>query len=476
MDGKSTTIREAAREIEVHSRVDVVVCGGGSSGMTAALAAAGMGASVTLVETYGFLGGVNTISGVNGIGGWQHDLDGRPLIGGWAKKIMQELAARGGADAALVEKTFQPVLNRPTYKEGNIGCYWINSNPELMKITLDDMMEAAGVELLYHANAVAPIMEGELCRGVYVESKSGRQAVLSKVVIDCTGDADIAARAGCEWKLGESENGAMQPMSMIYTVGGYGNRYKLNYDLDNMELDVPEEIRGRYRGAIAKARENGDIRYNPNDIFCAATPVNPKGPSICSCNFTRVQGLSPVDVDQMTKAEIDGRKQVLEGIQFMAKYMDQCEDVFLISIPSQIGVRESRRIVGEYILTAEDIQSGARFDDGITRGIYLIDTHNKTEVGKPSRLTLLKQPYDIPYRCMLPRGVENIIVAGKTISGDEVAISSYRIMATCMALGEAAGLAAALTVKHDGTPRTVDTKELRALIVKNGGNVGEGIN
>lgn len=467
------TITEVSREVPVREQVDVVVCGGGPAGVCAVLAAARMGMKVSLVESYGFLGGVNTAAGVNGIGGWQHDLDGRPLVQGIPMKIMFELAKRGGANIRQVEEIFRPVEKRPTYREGALGCYWIQSNPDYMKITLDDLMEQAGVNVLYHANAVMPIMDGEVIKGVFIESKSGRQAILAKVVIDCTGDGDIAARAGAEFDIGRPNDGYCQPMSLIFTVGN-ANVPTLNYKEGADESHLPELERERYKGAIKLARERGEIVLNPNELFCAATPVNNDNPDVRSINYTRIQKLSATDADELTKAEIIGRKQVLEAINFMRKYVRDCENAYLINILPQIGIRESRRIRGEYVLTGEDVMNGARFEDCIARGIYLLDIHNITGVAD-STLKLLDQPYDIPYRCLVPRCIENLLVAGRCISGDHVALASYRIMSHCMATGEAAGTAAALAVSLGQFPREIDVKKLREQLDKNGANVGLGV-
>ena len=189
-------ILEPERMIDVYAQVDVVVSGGGPAGVCAALAAARRGQKVVLVEQMGFMGGVHTASGVNGIGGWQHDLDGRPLIAGIPRELITRLAQLGGADMHVVNNVFRHRHERPTYREGGLGCYWINSNPEYMKILLDRMLVEAGVNVVLHANAVRPIMDGNRVCGLFMESKSGRQAILAKVTIDATGDGDIAARAG----------------------------------------------------------------------------------------------------------------------------------------------------------------------------------------------------------------------------------------------------------------------------------------
>lgn len=470
---KRKTIKEPNREIEVRDEVDVIVCGGGSAGIAAALAAARSGKRVILVERYGFLGGVATAAGVNGLGGWHYDVDGQPLIRGIPMEIMRRLTDSGGAVKEWVERLNRPEVSRDglPYIFYGIGCYWIHTHPEHMKLVLDEMMQEAGVGLLYHCLAVLPIMHGNRVAGVVVESKSGREAILGKVVLDCTGDGDVAARAGAPFVQGREEDGACQPLSLIFTVG--------NADIEAFyeSIDRGENplARNRYEGALRTARQKGEYTLNPNDLICSAIPLYPDR-KMANINFTRVQNIDTTKVEDLTRAEIIGRKQVFEAIRVMRKYMTGFEDSYLIAMPAQIGIRESRRIMGDYMLTGEDIQRGARFADGIGRGIYLIDIHNPTEVGKPSTLIELEKPYDIPYRCMIPKGVENLIVAGRCISGDHVALSSYREQSHCMIMGEAAGNAAALATEAGKTPREINIPELRKRLEKTGANIGpEGV-
>jgi hypothetical protein len=465
------TIREEGRDIPVYGEYDIVVCGGGPAGVAAAMASARMGRSVLLIESYGFLGGVNTAAGVNGIGGWQHDLDGRPLIAGIGREMMYRLAEQGGADPQEVEQVFLPVSGRPTYREGGLGCYWIRSNPDIVKIVLEDMLIEKGVKLLYHCQAVLPIMQDRIVQGVYLENKSGRYAVKAGIVIDCTGDGDLAARSGAAFQIGHPHSGHCQPMSLIFTVGN-ADIPPLKYDERTDERDVPILERNRYAEAIKLARNNREIVLNPNELFCAATPVNRDNRSIRSVNFTRVQCADATDADQLTQAEITGRKQVLESILFMRRYVKNCENAFLINILPQIGIRESRRITGSYVLTQDDVLNGARFPDSIARGIYLLDIHNLEGVGK-STLRLLDQPYDIPYRSLVPLQIDNLLVAGRCISGDHGALASYRIISHCLATGEAAGTAAALAIKNKQKPRDISIEILQQCLVNQGANIGE---
>ncbi len=454
----------------VKEQVDVLVCGGGPAGCAAALAAARAKLSVRIIETFGFLGGVPTAAGVSGIGGWQHDLDGRPLISGLAEKMIRAIYLRSGNDPAALNFVFRNRKERPSYREGGLGCYWLGINPECCKIVLDEFMEKAGVKTLFMAQAVSPVMEGNRVIGVVVESKSGREIILARTVIDATGDGDIAARAGASFAMGRPGDGACQPMSQIFLVDNC-KAPELHYNQD--EDPEPDPLaKNRYRAAVALARKRGEITINPNDILCAVTPLYQKSESLCTVNFTRVQKHSPIDAEQLSSALIQGRKQVAEGVAFMRKYVKGSSDATLASMYPHIGIRESRRITGDYTLTGDDVRAGTRFPDAIARGIYILDIHNMSETGKPSELIYLDQPYDIPYRSLLPLGVEGLLTAGRCISGDHIAIASYRVVSHCMAIGEAAGTAAALSVANACTPRELDSKKLRLELANNGANTG----
>jgi len=458
--------------VPVREEVDVLVCGGGSSGICAALAAARLGRRVTLVEHQGFLGGVTTAMGVNGIGGWQFDTDDRPLIDGLPMEVMRQMARFGGASSEWIGMLGKGRAAMGSHGPG-LNCYWVHAHPEYMKIALDQMMLDAGVRLVYHADAVLPVMDGPRVAGAYIESKSGRQAVLANVTIDCTGDGDIAARAGCGFEQGRPGDAACQPMTMIFTVS------KWDRDAHYREIKSTDLGANRYAGAMKLARERGEVVLNPNDLFCAATYLDAacqpgRDPAMpeANINFTRIQGVDATDVDDLTRAEVLGRAQVLEAVRFMRKYMAGFDGAELVSMPASVGIRESRRVHGAYVLSGDDVQAGRRFDDAIARGIYTLDIHNPTEVGKPSRLEELEQPYDIPYRCLVPADADGLLVAGRCISGDAIAMSSYRIQSHCMAVGQAAGTAAALAVQDQRQPRDIDVPALRDRLERDGANLG----
>lgn len=468
---KQQSIEEPASHIPVRATVNVLICGGGTAGCVAALAAARQGAKVFLVESMPFMGGAGTAAQINGIGGWQYELDGRPLIDGIPMEIMRRLASLGAAPEKYVASLSKPRAAGSDYTDGGLGCYWININPEYTKVLYDRMMKEAGIEVLLHASAVKPILDGITVLGAFIESASGREAVLADVVIDCTGDGDFAARAGASFSIGRPEDGACQPMSQLFTLGEC-RPPAFWYGDEDQDPEPNPLIRNRFRQSIALARERGEIVLNPNDILCAATPVHAACDSVRTVNFTRIQRKLPTDARQLTEALMEGREQVMEAVQFMRNHVPGCEKTFLVSTAPMIGIRESRRILGDTVLTGDDVLAGRDFEDGIARGIYLLDIHNPTESGKRSQLIMLKQPYTIPYRALLPKGIEHLLVAGRCISGDHIALASYRVQSHAMAIGEAAGTAAALATKHRISPRNLSPALLRTTLRSSGANIG----
>lgn len=468
---KQETIEEPAIQIPIRATVNVLICGGGTAGCVAALAAARQGATVFLVESMPFMGGAHTAAQINGIGGWQYELDRRPLIDGIPLEIMRRLAALGAAPEKHVSSLSAPRSSAPDYTDGGLGCYWININPEYTKVLYDRLMKEAGIDVLLHASVVKPILDKGVVHGAFIESASGREAILADVVIDCTGDGDFATRAGATFSIGRPEDGACQPMSQLFTLGEC-RPPNFWYGDEDQDPEPNPLIRNRFRQSIALARERGEIVLNPNDILCAATPVHSGCDSVRTVNFTRIQRKLPTEAKSFTEALMEGREQVMEALQFMRSYVPGCEKTFLVSTAPMIGIRESRRILGDYLLTGDDVQAGRDFEDGIARGIYLLDIHNPTEYGKRSQLIMLKQPYTIPYRSLLPKGIENLLIAGRCISGDHIALASYRVQSHAMAIGEAAGTAAGLAAKQGVSPRKLSPSLLRSTLRSAGANIG----
>jgi hypothetical protein len=409
-------------ELPVTYVTDVLVLGGGPSGCAAAVAAARNGAGVLLVEQYGYLGGMGTAGGVNVFMSFTH-------IGGVFREVMARLAECGGRRGPQFD-------------------------PEMLKIVLDDMVLESGAKLLLHTKGIGVLAEpsetptGTLqrtgwrrVRGVVIDNKSGTQIVRAKVYIDATGDGDLAAYAGASYELGRADDGLTQPMTMMFRLGGC------------------EWTGGGIAGNPALEGYHMTVHALPN-------------PGEVLVNMTRVSGLSGVSGEDMTQAEIEGRRQVRNAVELLRKSIPGMENAFLVATPSQIGVRETRRITGAKVVNEDDLMEGREFADVVARSSYPIDIHNPD--GKGARILRPKQPYSIPYRALIPRGLSNLYVTGRCISATHEAMSAIRVQPTCYALGEAAGTAAAICVEHECGPWDMGPylKELQTTLIEQGADLG----
>ena len=455
------TIHEPAKQVPVIATPDVLVVGGGPAGVAAALSAARNGMSVMLLERYGFLGGNATNALINPLFTF-HDISGRQVVLGIAEEIVQRLKTKGGSVGHVTDLTFDNASMTPF-------------DPEVMKIVLFEMMEEANVQLLLHTWAVDVLTSEGKITAVVIENKNGRQAICPEVVIDCTGDADIAIRAGASYYKGRDEDGGLQPASMFFRIGGVdfprlrswmkANRHLLKDSPTDEEIDSQEAIAFLgLRQLVKQAMEAGD--YPPTAaprILFYQLP----GTGQVAVNASRLQKIDGTSAMDLTQAEIEGRKQAWWIHSFLQKYVGGFEDSFIVDTAAQVGVRETRRIVGDYTLDEKDVLAGRSFPDGIACGTFAIDIHppeGEEQVFTGSG----KAVYEIPYRCCLPQGLDNVLVAGRCISVTHEAFGSIRVMATCMAVGQGVGLAAAMAVQAGGNTRAVDTDKLVARLIDQG--------
>lgn len=406
-------IVEPKKKVPVIARFEVVVAGGGPAGLAAAIASARGGAETLLIERYGFLGGMATAG----------------LVGPFMRTVG-------------VEGVFTELLNHMARLGGAVGNAF---DPEVFKYVADRMVEEAGVKLLLHTLVVGALMEGEAVKGLIVENKCGRGVVLAKVVIDATGDGDVASFAGAPFNKGREEDGLTQPATLMFRLGG----------VKPAKVDV-EEVNKLFQ----EARGRGEISIPQESVTfgCRGSTVRDGEVSV---NWTRVVKVDGVDASDLTKAEVEARRQVMEAIAFYRKHVPGYEGCYLIDTAPQVGVRESRRIIGEYILTKEDVLEGRRFNDAIARCSYPIDIHNPEG---PGTTWIPLNPgawYEVPYRCLVPKKIENLLVAGRCISATHEAHSSLRIMPTCISIGQAAGVAASIAVKSGLAPRKIDVEILK---------------
>lgn len=432
--------------LPVAAQADVVVVGGGLAGVSAAIAAARAGASVILIERYGYLGGTATAAMVAHFGPYVSG--GKQVVYGVFYEMVRRLQARGAC---------------PDGRQ---------FDPEQLKIVLSDMVSEAGVKMLLHSFAMGAVVEKGKIAGVIVATKSSAFVVRGRVVIDCTGDGDIAAAAGAAYEKGQGVDDYAQSGTLMFFMG--------NVNVDKAMAYRQSQDRVRWSSAsgyvdplVTRAIAAGDL---PKDIGITYLYPQPSvQPRTVMLNLINVLHVDATDVRSLTNAEVEGRRRVDIVSRFLKKYYPGFEYSYLERVGDVLGVRETRRIVGEYTMTAKDVLSGRRFPDGIGSGCAPIDLHSSD--GRHGVASLRLKPgdfYDIPYRCLVPKKVDNLLVAGRCVSATHAAMGSVRWMPTASVTGQAAGAAAALAVRQDVTPRELDVQLLRKTLAQQGAYI-EGV-
>lgn len=446
-------------EAPVRDEVDVLVVGGGPAGIAAAIASARVGARTMLAERYGFLGG-NLTAGLVGPCMTSYSLDGsQQLIRGVFEDMVERLEKMGAALHPSKVPAGSPYSGFIEYGHDKVTPF----HHEAVKAVAADMCIEAGVELLLHTFAIDALLDGDRVTGVVFASKSGVEAVKAKVVVDCSADGDVAARAGVPFDMGRDEDGLTQPMTLFFRVGGVDDERVGQYVRENDDEFRP------FAKLIEKARERGEFTIPRRGVGMYKTLE--KG--VWRINTTRVLRRLGTDASDLTKAEIEGRHQVTELMTFFRTWLPGFEDSFLIDTATQIGVRETRRIHGEYTLTLDDLATGRDFDDVIALCGYPVDIHSPTDAGGGVDGSLATaNAYQIPYRCLVPVERDQILVAGRCVSATHEALGAIRVMPPAFAMGQAAGAAAALSIELGTTPRAVPIPQLQRELLQEGAYLG----
>jgi hypothetical protein len=453
-----------ARTARVAAETDVLVVGGGPAGIGAAMGAAQAGAKVILVERYGFLGGNATAALVMPLMSFhtQHPPKqesgtatllptdhgpGDPVLAGVVADFLNRLVVAGGAIS-------------PSLETG----YVVPFDPEIFKFIALEMLDQAGVQFLFHALAT-DILGGRNLEGVVFETKSGPLVIKAHTVIDCTGDGDIAAYAGASFNIGREDDSLVQPMTLMCRLVEFERRAFENYVGEH-----PDQWRGVHGlwDLIKKATESGELDLPREEALFFATPHERE----ISVNMTRITRVWGTDVWDLAYAEWEGRRQLRQIMAFFRRYVPGFEKAYIAQTGTTVGVRETRRIKGEYELTVDDVLEARKFADVIARSTYPVDIHNPTGPGTVLKRLPAGEAYDIPLRCLLPQGIDNVVVAGRCISGTHEALSSYRVMPVAMATGQGAGACAALGARRGVVPRDIPIEEIQTELIRQGANLG----
>lgn len=438
---------------------DVLVVGGGNAGCAAAIAAARGGAKTLLVERYGFLGGTATAAMV---GPWMtFHAGGERIVGGIAQEIVSRLVAMGASPGHIPDTSDYVATITPF-------------DPEVHKALLFEMTGESGVRLLLHAWFTSALVEGDRVAGAVFDTVGGKRVHRADVVIDATADGYVAASAGVPTQQGDA-HGRVQPASLMFRMSHVDLGKTAAY-LRTHPDQMRTSLKAHERTALtvtavaglhdlwARAQKDGAVDVPREVVSFFISPY----PDEVTVNMTRVVDIDPLDPDDLTRAEVEARRQVMQVAKFFCSSVPGFEHARIAATGTQIGIRESRRIVGRYTLTRDDVLQARHFEDAVARSAYPIDIHNPSGKGTTTQRLAPGASYEIPYRCLVPVDREGLLVAGRCISTTHEALASTRLTPTVMTLGQAAGTAAAIACERDLRPSEIDTGELRKRLIRDG--------
>lgn len=440
-------IKEAERTTPVAARADVLVVGSGPGGLAAAIAAAREGMDTILVERYGCFGGNITQAAVESIAWYRHHgtVDSRGI-----GLEFEQRAAEMGASHPESQSDSQAL------------------DTELFKVVADHLITESGVRPLLHCLGAQPVLENGVVKGIVTESKSGRQAILAKRVIDASGDADLAHRAGAPCSMAPRQE--LLGVTVSFSCSGVDVKGFLDYikhknpTLKDWSVKTTGKEDNLFSPFIQepfeKAKSAGEL---PQDIHFGGTwgTVTPDG-DVTYLNVVYMRGYDPTNVWDLTRGEMDGRRQVMGAVEALKKYAPGFEKARLRNFSTSLGVRESRKIVGRCNLTEQDVRSQARFEDTI--GIFpeFLDGYGVLIIPTTGRY------FQVPYGIILPQKVENLLVAGRCVAGEQGSHAATRAMVCCALTGQGAGVAAAQSIKNNTTPRNVNIRKVQKALEKQG--------
>lgn len=400
---------------------DVIVCGGGPGGVAAAISAARSGMKTLMLERYGFPGGMATAGLVN------------PFMPYFSK-----------SGKNIANSIFNEILSKLLEKEGLDPKAKKIFDDEILKIVLDEMLYSSGIEVLYHAQLCNAKQRSGKIESVSVATKSGISEFQAKIYIDATGDGDLAFFAGFKYEKGRDADGACQPSTLCFRLAGVETSYSFP-ELRKHMTEVYHE--GQNAGRINCPRENALVFQTLH-------------PDVLHFNTSRIISEDSTLSEGLTASELTGRKQVSEIYEYFKEKSPFFKNSYIQKIAMQTGIRESRRVIGLYKLTEDDLVSGKNFDDGVARSCYPVDIHNPSGSGTVIK-SIQGDFYEVPYRCLVPAESTNLLMACRAISSTHEAHSSFRVMPVVASYAQAAGMAAAIAVKNDKTPAEIDGRVLK---------------